>query len=340
MPGTENGKPAPGGMSSPDVKCLVVLGPTATGKTRLGVYLARRFGGEIVSADSRQVYRGLDIGTGKDLHEYTCGGPAVPFHLIDVVAPGEEYNLHRFMQDARRAIADIAARGKLPLIVGGTPLYINALLENYQLPGGAPDADLRQSLAQFTDRELAARLQSLAPELYARTDRTQRRRLLRALEIAAAAKTEHARNGLPYRLKPLLLAPLFPRSQVHARIAQRLQARLNDGLLTEVQRLHDQGLAWERLEALGLEYRFAALFLQGRLPREQFESSLLARIRRLCRAQDIWFRKMERAGWQIHWIPQGDQEKAAALTGRFLQNRPLPPPAQRLEDIRYGPRSQ
>lgn len=326
---------------------VVVLGPTATGKTRLGVGLAREFHGEIVSADSRQVYRGLDLGTGKDLTEYGTGTAAVRHHLIDVAEPTEEFHLYRFVQLARPAIAEIVARGALPLAVGGTPLYLNALLDDYALEGGAPDPARRRQWDALSDAELLAQLQAAAPDLYARTDKTQRRRILRALEIACTrgggadvgAACRPAAVGDERRRPPLILGPYYPRQEVHRRIAERLDARLEAGLVGEVARLHDGGVSWERLDYLGLEYRYVARHLQGQLSAAEMRTVLLAKIRHFCKAQDIWFRKMEREGKVIHWIPGGDPALASRLVRTFLAGWPLPPPVLRLCETYYGPRS-
>jgi len=308
------------------------------GKTRLGVSLARRFKGEIVSADSRQVYRGLDIGTGKDLDEYGAGAERIPCHLIDIVDPTEEYNLFRFLADAPQAINDIAARGKLPIAVGGTPLYLNALLDGYAMEGGAPDPNLRRELEGLATPDLCEMLEREAPDVFARTDLTQRRRVVRALEIA------RSRQGAPpcppaAPLDPLLIAPYYPRQEVHRRIAQRLDSRLRDGLVEEVRALHDRGLSWERLEFLGLEYRCVAQHLQHRMGLAEMCEKLRARIRRFGKSQDVWFRKMEREGKVIHWLPRGDLGKAVRLVEQFLAGTPLPPPEITLKDTLYGPRS-
>lgn len=323
--------------SAESIACVVVLGPTATGKTRLGVELAREFHGEIVSVDSRQVYRGLDIGTGKDMAEYGTGPDAVPCHLVDVADPGEDYHLFRYVADARRALADISGRGRLPVAVGGTPLYLNALLDDYALEGAAPDPELRARVAAQTDAELLAELQTVAPDVYARTDRTQRRRIVRALEIALTRKPDN--TPAPPALRPLLLGPYYPRPVVHQRIAQRLDARLQAGMLGEVQRLHAAGASWEWLDMLGLEYRYVGRHLQGQLSFAEMRETLLAKIRHFCRSQDIWFRKMERAGKVIHWLPEGNLTAAKALVRDFLAGRPLPSPARRLCETFYGPRS-
>ncbi len=381
-----NEPPANGQM----IKTVVVLGPTAAGKTRLGVTLARRFGGEILSVDSRQVYRGMDIGTGKDLHEYGEGDNRVPYHLVDLVDPRQDFNLFRYVEFFRNALDQVCRRGRLPIMVGGSPLYLKAVLENYELPGAAADPDFRRRLENCSDQTLINQLRRQAPELFARTDLTQRRRVVRALEIArtqyggrelrnvlfvgpesvrpmriepgrdrfptynrldshfsqfseygAAGSTQPptgaARGGA--LLQPLLIAPWLDRKEVHRRIEARLDQRLQQGLLEEVRRLRESGVSWQRLEVFGLEYRCAGQLLQGRIGNQEFRQQLLARIRRFARGQDGWFRKFERDGWQIHWLPGGDPEAAVELVDLFLRNQPLPPPRFRLEDIRYGPRS-
>ena len=295
---------------------IVVTGPTATGKTHLAVAIARAFLGEILSIDSRQVYRGLDIGTGKDLAEYSEGGKAVPYHLIDVATPGEHFDLFRFLVQARAVLVDMHNRKVLPILCGGTPLYLLALLDGYAMEGGAPDRHLREELEGKSTAELMAILRAEAsPELLARTDTTQDRRIVRAIEIARSQK-EHP--APPPLTNTLILAPQFTRTEVRERIATRLDARLNTGLLEEVKRLHEQGMTWEQLDWLGLEYRFIARHLQGQLSYQEMHDSLLAHIRQFAKRQDGWFRKFEREGHHIHWIPQGNLELALALVREFL----------------------
>lgn len=313
---------------------LVITGPTATGKTKLAVHLARRFGGEIISADSRQVYRHMDIGTGKDLDEYGEGSERIPCHLLDVAEPQEDFHLKKFLELALEAMDAIRSRNRLPVIAGGTPLYVNALLKGYSLPGGEPDLQLRSELQTLTREELIQRLQAVAPpELLARTDMTQNKRIIRAIEIALSSQDDSIQTA-PLE-NPLVIAPYYPRKTVRERIEIRLDERLRLSLVEEVQSLHDHGVSWEKLDWFGLEYRYVARYLKKELSFEQMRTELLAKIRHFCKSQDIWFRKMEREGLPIHWIPEGDQQEAEALVRRWLAHEPLPEPAIRLADITY-----
>ena len=295
---------------------VVVTGPTATGKTRLAVGLAREFGGEILSVDSRQVYRGMDIGTGKDLSEYSEGGATVPCHLVDVVDPGEPYDLYRFLKDARRCFCQVVAKGRLPVLCGGTPLYLAALLDGYEMAGGPADPDFRKTLEGKDIRELVEILQREAsPELLAHTDITQERRVIRGIEIARSVAVEIP----PSLSNSIILAPKYTREEVRERVRIRLDARLAEGMVEEVRALHDKGgVSWEKLEWFGLEYRYVGRYLAGQLSWQEMHDTLLTQIRQFVKRQDIWFRKMEREGHEIHWIPQGDLPQAIELVREFL----------------------
>jgi tRNA dimethylallyltransferase len=290
---------------------LVILGPTASGKTRLGVGIARMFGGEIISADSRQVYRGMDIGTGKDLEEY--GG--IPYHLIDILDPGEEFNVFRFQRLCFAVLEEIRGRGHLPIIVGGTGLYLDAVLRGYRMAEVPESRDLRNGLAAQSAEELATRLLSLNPRLHNTTDLLDRERLVRAIEIAEYEQT-HEPKPLP-EIRPIVFGVRWERSVLRQRITARLKARLDAGLIEEVEQLHREGVPYETLEFYGLEYRFVARFLKGELNRNDLFQKLNSAIHEFAKRQETWFRRMERQGIEIHWLDGAGEplEEAMGILG-------------------------
>ena len=280
-------------------KVIVVTGPTATGKTSLAVRLAERFNGEIISVDSRQVYRNMDIGTGKDLEEYGN----IPYHLIDIADPAVgDYNLWKFCHDAFDAVADISARGKTPVLCGGTALYLEAVLRGFTLPGEALPP--REKGVPRSVRENSQ---------------------------------ETGRFKAPFELEPLVLGVCFPRLEVRKRIEQRLDARFAAGMVDEIAKLHESGVSFERLEFYGLEYREIAAFLQGRATFEEMRNDLLNRIRQFAKRQDIFFRKLEREGIDIHWIERGNFDEAANLVSAFLAGKEIPPVQFRLSEHKNAP---
>jgi len=289
------------------INLLVVLGPTASGKTRLGVELARCFDGEIISADSRQVYRGMDIGSGKDLTEYD----SIPHHLIDIVEPAYEFNVFEFQRRFLEAFGDIRQRSRLPVMVGGTGMYLDAVLKGYRLVEVPEDQNLRRELATLTMDVLAERLRSANPRLHNTTDLFDRERLVRAIEIAVYER-DHTPEPLP-EIRPLVLGIRWERSVLRQRITDRLRARLDHGLIEEVARLHAEGIPWERLEFYGLEYRFVAKHLQGELNRNDLFQKLNSAIHDFAKRQDTWFRRMERNGTSIHWLDGADDPLTEAM---------------------------
>lgn len=298
------------------IKCLFIAGVTASGKTHLAVHLARKFSGEIVSADSRQLYIGLDIGTGKDLSEYKNGGPVVAAHLLDLVEPNEEFHLFRYLELAREAIAEIACRGKLPIVAGGSLLYLQALLDGYDMAGTGADPELRAKLEEMSLEELISLLKKEASEeLFKRSDLSQRRRVIRALEIALSG--EKKENWQAFN-NSLILAPQFPRSVSHQRIAARLDERLASGMIEEVEGLVAAGLSWEKLDWFGLEYRYISKYLKGELNFEEMREQLFIRIRQFCKRQETWLRKMEREGKKINWVPEGNLQNAEKMVEKWL----------------------
>lgn len=295
-------------MSAPQ-KILVIVGQTASGKSALGVELARRFGGEIVSADSRQVYRGLDIGTGKVMADEMQG---VPHHLLDVTDPQETFTAHDFVQVGRRAIADIASRGHLPIIVGGTGFYIDALLGRLGLSQAPRDTALRSELADLSTDELLVRLEATDPDRAARMNESDRKnpvRLIRALEVAASPVVGES-PAPSYDM--LWLGMQWPSDQLAARIEQRLDDRIAHGMIDEARSLHEQGLSWERMEELGLEYGWEARHLRGDISRGDMRAGLLRDIIQYAKRQATWWKR----NTNIRWLAPGDD--ATPLVDNWL----------------------
>jgi tRNA dimethylallyltransferase len=291
---------------------LVVLGPTASGKTRLGVTLAHALGGAVVSADSRQVYRGLDIGSGKDLDEYVVDGVRVPYHLIDVVELDHEFSVFEYQRRFFEIFEELQAAGVLPVMVGGTGLYIESVLSGYRMVEAPDDQALRAELAGYGDEELAERLRTLKPDLHNRTDLTDRDRLIRAIEIATYT-AHHDPQPLP-PVHPLILGTRWARETLRIRIRARLVERLDAGLIEEVAELLAQGVPEEKLRFLGLEYRYVAEFLAGTIKcRNDLTQKLASAISQFAKRQETWFRRMERNGARIHWIDEGDAETALTV---------------------------
>ena len=295
---------------------LVITGPTASGKTRRAVNVARHIGAEIVSADSRQIYRGMDIGTGKDIAEYGD----VPFHMIDICDAGYRYNLFEYLRDASAACADIASRGLTPLVCGGTGMYVEALVNGLRLPEVPENPGLRKSLEGKTLDELTTILAGMKT-LHNTTDVDTAKRAIRAIEIqtwyaahpdeAAQASTATAR-----RRPALIVGVDIDRDTRRERISARLSARITEGMTAEVQRLLDSGIPAENLIYYGLEYKYVTMHLIGQLTFHQMMHDLEIAIHQFAKRQMTWFRGMERRGLHIHWLPAtlSDDEFTAATT--------------------------
>jgi len=300
-------------------KLVVILGPTATGKTKLAVFLARKFKGEIVSADSRQVYKGMDIGTGKDLAEYkinvgTGFKPVrIPYHLIDVVKPNTDFNLAKFKKLAEKAIQDIHARGKVPFLVGGTGLYISALVENYQIPKVAPDKKIRRKIEKMKKQEKVKMLKKLDPMAVSLIDIENPRRLNRALEICLAGhKFSQKKKNKPL-FNALQLGITFPKDILDKRIDERVDKRIKQGMVKEVQNLYRTGVSWKRLNDFGLEYRFISRYLRGKYSKDETVSLLKTAIHQFAKRQMTWFKPDK----SIHWIK--NKKQAERLVNNFLK---------------------
>jgi tRNA dimethylallyltransferase len=336
---------------------ITILGPTATGKTALAARLAYELNGEVISADSRQVYRGMNIGTGKDYDDYFVNGTLVPYHLIDIVDPGYEYNIFEYQKDFLKAYDDILRRKKLPILCGGSGMYLEAVLKGYRLARAEGDDGFLDSLQDKSDDELVEILRSYKT-LHNITDLEDRPRLLKAIRIAHAAQISNIEYRIsniepeirrakseiripnseirnPNRseaelggakseirnnfpkIKSTIIGIDYPRGLVKARIRTRLEYRLEHGMIAEVEQLLAKGIAPERLMKYGLEYKFVTLFLSGKISRAELENDLNVAIRQFAKRQMTWFRRMERQGVKIHWID-----------GRL-------PPEKKVSDIRY-----
>ncbi len=300
-----------------DGNLLVILGPTATGKTQLAVQLAHKLSGEIISADSRQVYRGMDIGTGKDLNEYNCKGISIPYHLIDIVAPIEEYNVAQFQRDFQRVYSDITKRKKPPILCGGTGFYIKAILMDFQLPKTEPDKQLRQKLENWELEDLINELETISPGTSANTPVDTKRRVIRAIEVAKSrgreketGKRKPKKSNLRYTT---VIGIEYPREVIRQRITKRLHSRLNNGMIEEVETLLMGGVTHHRLDTLGLEYRFISRFLKGDYSKDEMTELLNTAIHQFAKKQMTFFRNMENNGIKIHWIPEGNFETALGV---------------------------
>lgn len=291
--------------------CVVILGPTAVGKTSIGVAVAHEFGGEVISADSRQTYKFLDIGSGKDLSEYRVGGQDVPYHLIDIAELPAEYNVYNYQQDFYRVFSEITARKKLPVVVGGTGMYLDAVIRDYQLVMMPDDKALHQRLEETPLDVLAARLIKEQPDLHTKNDLQEKERVIKALEIIEAKRRGfESTSVLRPDIRPLVIGTTLARPQLWDNIAVRLKERLDNGMVEEVRKIHESGITWERLEKLGLEYRWCSLFLQGKVEsRDVLYERLFVAIRQFAKRQETWFRMMQKKGVEITWLTPGDKSQ-------------------------------
>ena len=285
----------------------MILGATASGKTALAVRLAHELGGEIISADSRQVYQGMDLGTGKDLNQYVIDGKKINYHLIDVVEPQEEFSLFDFQKIFYEIFTDLQQKNVLPIMVGGTGLYLEAVLASYDLPFAPRDESLRKKLSVKTKKELQEMLLSLKPNVHNKTDLQDQERLIRAIEIELARKIVSNKSYKP-DIDAVVFGIRWERQLLRQRITNRLEERLNQGMVEEVKSLNKRGISWERLESFGLEYRFISMYLQSKISYEEMKEDLNAGIHQFSKRQETWFRRMEKKNITINWINGDDYD--------------------------------
>ncbi|MDO9529294.1 MAG: tRNA (adenosine(37)-N6)-dimethylallyltransferase MiaA [Syntrophales bacterium] len=297
---------------------IVILGSTASGKTRLAVKLARELGSEIISADSRQVYRGMNIGTGKDLSEYVVDGISVPFHLIDIVDFDHEFNVFEYQRRFFECFLEIYGRAILPIMVGGTGLYIESVLRGYRMLEVPENVSLRKEIETEDMEALAGRLLQLNPSVHNTTDLKDRKRLIRAIEIAEYSRNLDSEEISIPPIEPLVIGVRWEREILRRRITERLRKRLEEGMIEEVEGLLSSGISWQKLDFFGLEYRYIGLYLQRRLSYDEMFQKLNTRIHQFAKKQGTWFRRMEKQGIEIHWIDNADFNALRDLVGNLI----------------------
>ncbi|MDD7013860.1 MAG: tRNA (adenosine(37)-N6)-dimethylallyltransferase MiaA [Treponema sp.] len=316
-------------MDDKKINCVVLLGPTAAGKTSLGVEIASYFNWDIISADSRQTYKGLDLGSGKDIEEYTLKVPSedgsfetrkIPYHLIDVTTLDNEYNVFNFQSDFYKLFRKFESEGKMAFVVGGTGMYVDSIVRGYDFVPVPENPSLRKELAEKSLEELDEMLLKLKPSLHNKSDLLIRERVVRAIEIESFMQSPECvqlRKELPERpaIKPFVIGSTLPRDILRENIKKRLDERLKKGMIEEVENLHNSGVSWERLEKLGLEYRFISLYLENKIAsKDEMTEQLYHAICQFAKRQETWFRGMEKKGVEIHWLPLNADRKA-----RFFQ---------------------
>ena len=283
-------------------KTIAIMGPTASGKSDLAILLAQKYNGEIISADSRQVYRGLDIGSGKvSVDEQAL----VPHHLLDVASPKRTYNVTHFVRDAKRAIADIRKRGKTPIICGGTGFWIQALIEDQPFPAVKPNPELRKKLEKFSAEELFAQLKEKDPVRAQSIDAQNKVRLIRALEIVealGAVPPLPKQQGVRSKEQAYVIITLNPSQEIlYHNISVRLEKRLEQGMVAEIEKLRAEGISWKRLESFGLEYKYVALLLENKIELQDMKERLEFEIRHYAKRQLTWLRRFEKSH-PLHWV--------------------------------------
>jgi len=300
---------------------ITLLGPTASGKTAIAAALASVLDAEIISADSRQVYRGMTIGTGKDLKEYAVDGKQVPYHLIDICNPGEKYNIFEFQRDFHKVFTSLKAKGKLPILCGGSGLYIESVLKGYKLLDVPENHELRDSLKDKSLSELENILRSYK-KLHNKTEVDSVQRAIRAIEIEEFYLRQKPEQRDYEPINSLIIGVDIDRNLRREKISRRLKTRLEEGMLDEVKKLLDSGISAEDLIYYGLEYKYLTLYLTGNLTYKEMSDQLEIAIHQFAKRQMTWFRGMERRGLTIHWLraEMPLQEQIAAIRALWISN--------------------
>ena len=289
---------------------VVILGPTASGKTNFAVKLADLFETEIISADSRQVYKNMDIGTGKDLFEYQINGKSIPYHLIDIIDPLEDYSIHKFSNDFYNAYKSIIKKNKLPILCGGSGLYIESILLNYKIPNIPPDYELRQELENKSIKSLQSLLQKIDYNTFNIDYHNTKRRIIRSIEIHNK-KNINSETGIKPRIQNYKVVGIKTNRDILLKKIQiRLEERINTGMIEEVKKLVDQGLSLDRLKYFGLEYKFIGEYLFNNISYDEMFQKLNIAINRFSKRQMTFFRRMEKRGINIKWFNSCDIDKA------------------------------
>ncbi len=282
-------------------RLITILGPTASGKTTLAANLASLVGGEIISADSRQIYRGMDIGTGKDLDDYIVDGKKIPYQLIDIVEPGTRYNVFDYLNEFTTVFNAIIKNAKLPILCGGSGLYLDAVLRGYKMSKVPDNIQLREECDQLNIADLVQKLELYGP-LHNVSDTSDKERLIRAIEIADyQMKNPTTSVELP-KFRSYTFGISYDRQEIRSRITQRLKERLNDGMISEIKLLIKNGVKPDNLIYYGLEYKFVTMYVKGQISYESMFTKLNTAIHQFAKRQMTWYRRMEKKGVKIHWI--------------------------------------
>lgn len=291
-----------------DYNVITVLGPTATGKTKLSAQIAYNFNGEIISADSRQVYKGMDLGTGKDYEDYIIDHTKIPYHLIDIIDPSEEFNAFLFKEYFKNAYNQITDRSKLPVICGGTGFYLSSVIQNYKL--NLKDDNFKIEFEKLSLEELKSLFLTLNKSPHNTTDLLDKERIISALMILRSKNDIYIDTN---EIKPLVIGVNPGRNEIKIRISQRLSKRLESGMIEEVKFLMNKGISFEKMQFFGLEYKYIALYLTGALNYNDMFQKLNSAIQNFAKRQMTWFRKMEKEGIKINWIDSNDYSQAKIL---------------------------